>query len=78
MPWNQYSRKPALDVRPTAALLGETIPTLANARELRIHHPVFSFGIQKEDLAPRIHVRSDNSPGTTVSECASTVASFLN
>lgn len=68
----------AVDVRPTVALLGETIPTLFNARELDIHRPVFSFGIQKKIWRHAFTLGLTNSPGTTVSQRASTVAPFLN
>src|SRR5580692_5459241 len=38
----------AVDIRPTVAIVAETIPTLVNANELAIHRPQFSFGIQKK------------------------------
>jgi mono/diheme cytochrome c family protein len=68
----------AIDVRPTVALLAEVIPTLVNARELDIHRPVFSFGIQKKIWRHAFTLGLTTSPGTTVSQRAATRASFLN
>jgi hypothetical protein len=68
----------AIDVRPTVALLAEVIPTLLNARELDIHHPVFSFGIQKKIWRHAFTLGLTTSPGTTVSQRSATRASFLN
>jgi mono/diheme cytochrome c family protein len=68
----------AVDIRPTVALLAESIPTLVNSRELDIHRPVFSFGIQKKIWRHAFTLGLTTSPGTTVSQRASTVASFLN
>ncbi len=68
----------ALDVRPTVALLAEVIPTLLNARELDIHRPVFSFGIQKKIYRHSFTFGLTTSPGTTVSQRAATRAQYLN
>jgi mono/diheme cytochrome c family protein len=68
----------AFDVRPTVALLAEIIPTLVNARELGIHRPVFSFGIQKKIWRHSFTLGLTTSPGTTVSQRAGTRAQFLN
>lgn len=68
----------AVDVRPTVALVAEVIPTLANAAELGIHRPAFSFGIQKKIYRHAFTLGFTTSPGTTVSERAATRATFLN
>jgi hypothetical protein len=68
----------AIDIRPSVALLAEVIPTLVNARELDIHRPVFSFGIQKKIWRHAFTLGLTTSPGTTVSQRAATNASFLN
>lgn len=68
----------AIDVRPSVALLAEVIPTLLNARELGIHRPVFSFGIQKKIWRHAFTLGLTTSPGTTVSQRAATRAQFLN
>ncbi len=68
----------AIDVRPSVALLAEIIPTLANARELGIHRPVFSFGIQKKIWRHSFTLGLTTSPGTTVSQRAATRAQLLN
>ncbi len=68
----------AIDVRPSVALLAEIIPTLVNARELGIHRPVFSFGIQKKIWRHSFTLGLTTSPGTTVSQRAATRAQFLN
>ena len=68
----------AIDVRPSVALLAEVIPTLLNARELDIHRPVFSFGIQKKIWRHSFTLGLTTSPGTTVSQRAATRAEFLN
>lgn len=38
----------AVHIRPTVALVAEVISTLVNGRELGIHRPAFSFGVQKK------------------------------
>ena len=68
----------AVDIRPTVALVAEVIPTLANASELGIHRPPFSFGIQKKIYRHAFTFGFTTSPGTTVSERAGTRATFLN
>ncbi|MCU1294446.1 MAG: hypothetical protein JWP08_3296 [Bryobacterales bacterium] len=68
----------AVDIRPSVALLAEIIPTLFNARELGIHRPVFSFGIQKKIWRHSFTFGFTTSPGTTVSQRAATRAQFLN
>jgi hypothetical protein len=54
------------------------IPTLFNARELGIHRPVFSFGIQKKIYRHAFTFAFTTSPGTTVSQRAASRAQFLN
>jgi mono/diheme cytochrome c family protein len=68
----------SIDIRPTVALVAEIIPTFANARELGIHRPAFSFGIQKKIWRHAFTLGLTNSPGTTVSQRAATRATFLN
>ncbi len=68
----------AIDIRPSVALLAEVIPTLVNARELGIHRPVFSFGVQKKIWRHSFTLGLTTSPGTTVSQRAGTRAQFLN
>jgi len=65
-------------VRPTVALVAETIPTLANGSELGIHRPAYSFGIQKKIWRHAFTFGFTNSPGTNVSQRAGTRATFLN
>jgi mono/diheme cytochrome c family protein len=67
----------AVDIRPTVALLAEVIPTLVNGRELGIHRPAYSFGIQKKIWRHAFTLGLTNSPGTTVSQRAGTRAQFL-
>jgi Membrane bound beta barrel domain (DUF5777) len=67
----------ALDIRPTVALVAETIPTLANGTELGIHRPEFSFGIQKKIWRHAFTFGFTNGPGTTVSQRAGTNATFM-
>lgn len=68
----------ALDVRPTVALVAEVIPTLVNGRDLGIHRPAYSFGIQKKIWRHAFTFGFSNSPGTTVSQRAATRATLLN
>jgi hypothetical protein len=68
----------AVDIRPTVALIAETIPTLVNADELAIHRPEFSFGIQKRLWRHAFTLGFTNSPGTIVSERAGTNATFTS
>jgi len=67
----------AWDVRPTVALVAEVIPTVVGARELGIHRPPFSFGIQKKIYRHAFTLGFSTSPGTTVSQRAGTRATFL-
>ena len=67
----------ALDIRPTVALVAEVIPTLVNGRDLGIHRPAYSFGIQKKIWRHSFTFGFSNSPGTTVSQRAGTRATFL-
>ena len=67
----------ALDIRPTVALVAEVIPTLVNGRELGIHRPAFSFGIQKKIWRHAFTFGWSNSPGTTVSQRPGTRATYL-
>jgi mono/diheme cytochrome c family protein len=67
----------AVDVRPTVALLAEVIPTLVNGRELGIHRPVYSFGIQKKIWRHAFTLGLTTGPGTTVSQRAGTRAQLI-
>jgi hypothetical protein len=67
----------ALDIRPTVALVAEVIPILANGRELGVHRPAYSFGIQKKIWRHAFTFGFSNSPGTTVSQRAGTRATML-
>lgn len=67
----------AVDIRPTVALLAEVIPTLANGRDLGIHRPAYSFGIQKKIWRHAFTLGLTTSPGATVSQRAGTRAQFL-
>jgi len=67
----------AVDVRPTVALVAETIPTLVNGPELGIHRAPFAFGVQKKIWRHAFTLGLTNSPGTTVSQRAGTNATFL-
>jgi mono/diheme cytochrome c family protein len=67
----------AVDIRPTVALLAEIIPTFVNGRELGIHRPVYSFGIQKKIWRHAFTLGLTTGPGTTVSQRAGTRAQFL-
>jgi hypothetical protein len=67
----------AFDIRPTVALVAEVIPTLVGGRDLGIHRPAFSYGIQKKIFRHAFTFGVTNSPGTTVSQRAGTDATFL-
>jgi hypothetical protein len=67
----------AVDVRPTVALIAETIPTLVNGTDLGIHRPEYAFGIQKKIWRHAFTFGFSNGPGTIVSERAGTRATFL-
>jgi hypothetical protein len=68
----------AVDIRPTVALIAETIPTLVNGDEMAIHRPEFSFGIQKKLWRHAFTLGFSNSPGTIVSERSGTNATFTS
>jgi hypothetical protein len=53
------------------------IPTLANGDELGIHRPAFAFGIQKKIWRHAFTLGFTNSPGTTISQRAGTLAHFV-
>jgi hypothetical protein len=59
------------------ALLAEIIPTFVNGRDLGIHRPVYSFGIQKKIWRHAFTLGLTTGPGTTVSQRAGTRAQFL-
>ena len=67
----------AIDIRPTVALVTEVIPTLVNGRDLGIHRPAYSFGIQKKIFRHAFTFGFSTSPGTTVSQRAGTRATML-
>ncbi|HLW78948.1 MAG TPA: DUF5777 family beta-barrel protein [Terriglobia bacterium] len=67
----------SVDIRPTVALVAEVIPTVIGGRELGIHRPAYSFGIQKKIWRHSFTFGFTTSPGTTVSQRAGTRASFL-
>ena len=52
----------AVDIRPTVALVAETIPTLVNGPDLGIHRPAYSFGIQKHIWRHAFTFGFTNSP----------------
>jgi hypothetical protein len=68
----------AVDIRPTVALIAETIPTLVNGNDLAIHRPEFAFGIQKKLWRHAFTLGFSNSPGTIVSGRSGTNATFLS
>jgi hypothetical protein len=67
----------AVNIRPTVAIIAETIPTLVNADEMGIHRPEFSFGIQKKLWRHAFTLGFTNSPGSIVSERSGTNATFI-
>jgi hypothetical protein len=67
----------AIDIRPSVALVMEVIPTLVNGRDMGIHRPAYSFGIQKKIWRHAFTFGFSNSPGTTVSQRAGTRATML-
>lgn len=67
----------SIDIRPTVALVAEVIPTLVNGREMGIHRPAYSFGIQKKIWRHAFTFGFSTSPGTTVSQRAGTRATYL-
>lgn len=66
----------AVDIRPTVALVAETIPTLVNGTDLGIHRAPFSFGVKKKIWRHAFTLGFGNSPGTIVSNRAGTNATF--
>jgi mono/diheme cytochrome c family protein len=68
----------AFDIRPTAAIVAEVIPTLAGGRALDIHRPAYSIGIQKKIWRHSFTFGVTTSPGTTVAQRAGTRAQFLD
>jgi Membrane bound beta barrel domain (DUF5777) len=66
----------SVSVRPTVAIIAETIPTLVNANEIAIHRPEFAFGIQKRLWRHAFTLGFTNGPGTIVSERSGTNATF--
>ncbi|HEX4424926.1 MAG TPA: DUF5777 family beta-barrel protein [Terriglobales bacterium] len=67
----------AVDIRPTVALVAETIPTLMNGDELGIHRPSYGFGIQKKIWRHAFTFGFTNGPTTMVSQRGGTRATFL-
>lgn len=67
----------SVNIRPTVTLIAEVIPTLANARELGIHRPPFSFAIQKKIWRHAFTLGFTTAPGTTVAQRISTRSPFL-
>lgn len=68
----------AFDIRPTAAIVAEVIPTLVDGRPLGIHRPAYSIGIQKKIWRHSFTFGVTTSPGTTVAQRAGTRAQFLD
>ncbi len=68
----------SVDVRPTVALFSEVNPTLVGGRDLGIHRPAYSFGIQKKIWRHAFTFGFTNSPGITVAQRSGTRAAFLN
>jgi hypothetical protein len=68
----------AVSIRPTVAIIAETIPTLINADEMAIHRPEYAFGIQKRLWRHAFTLGFTNSPGTIVSGRAGTNATFTS
>lgn len=67
----------AIDVRPTVALVGEINPTLLNGRDIGIHRPAYSFGVEKKIFRHAFTFALTNAPGTTVAQRSGTRAIFL-
>jgi hypothetical protein len=67
----------SVDVRKTVALVAEVIPTLVNARDLGIHRPPYSFGIQKKIWRHSFTFGFTTGPGTADSQRAATRATLL-
>ena len=67
----------AVDIRPTVAIVAETIPTLVNGTDLGIHRPEFAFGIQKKIWRHAFTFGFSNGPGVIVSQRSGTNATFV-
>lgn len=67
----------SFDIRPSAAIVAEVIPTLVDGRPLGIHRPAYAFGIQKKIWRHSFTFGFTTSPGTTVAQRAGTRAQFL-
>lgn len=68
----------AFDIRPTVAIVAEVIPTFVGYREMDIHRPAYSIGIQKRLWRHAFTFGFTTTPGTTVNQRAGTRASLLN
>jgi len=68
----------AFDIRPTVAIVAEVIPTFIGYREMDIHRPAYSIGIQKRLWRHAFTFGFTTTPGTTVNQRAGTRASFLD
>src|SRR5579862_86369 len=68
----------AFDIRPTVAIVAEVIPTFVGYREIDIHRPAYSIGIQKRLWRHAFTFGFTTSPGTTVNQRAGTRASYLD
>lgn len=68
----------AFDIRPTVAIVAEVIPTFVGGREMDIHRPAYSIGIQKRLWRHAFTFGFTTTPGTTVNQRAGTRASLLN
>jgi mono/diheme cytochrome c family protein len=67
----------AVNIRPTLAVVTEVIPTVYHFRELGIHRPAYSFGIQKTVRGHAFTLGFSNGPGTVVAQRAGTRATYL-
>jgi len=68
----------AFDIRPTVAIVAEVIPTFVGGREMDIHRPAYSIGIQKRLWRHAFTFGFTTGPGTTVNQRAGTRASYLD
>lgn len=68
----------AFDIRPSVAIVAEVIPTFVGGREMEIHRPAYSIGIQKRLWRHAFTFGFTTAPGTTVNQRAGTRASYLN
>jgi len=67
----------SVDVRPTVALIAEVNPTVVNGRDLGIHRPAYSFGIQKKIFRHSFTFGFTNGAGVTVAQRSATRATYL-